>query len=95
MHDVEAIHDLRKLLTRSGNLFSNITVSRASLIFLKDFQMLIAVKKGEIVASTSCTRSHNYINKKARNSNFTNTNNLTIKTIVCCSPCKEDLLMTI
>ena len=29
-----------------------------SLIFHKDFQMLLAIKEGEIQFSTSCTRSH-------------------------------------
>ena len=54
VHDVDAIHSLCLVLTATGNLFSNmsdvreIAVSRASLIFQKDFQMLLADKECEI-----------------------------------------------
>ena len=54
MHDVMAIHGICCLLTVSGNLFCKTSdareaaISWASLILQKDFQMLLAVKKGEM-----------------------------------------------
>ena len=66
-----------------------IAVSRASLIFQKDFQMLLVVKEGEIqcITSISCTMSNMVTVTANQRKLISKFEKMTTKTILSCSNC--------